>query len=57
MFSVTFTGFETLIQAREFAEWYSGQGEQDACYWMEEIGVTSCNAKNIQKPQKALLLF
>lgn len=36
MWSVTFTGFETKEQARCFADWYEGQGEQDAAYWLEE---------------------
>lgn len=26
----------TVEQARIFAEWYSGQGEQDAIVWFEE---------------------
>lgn len=29
-FSVVFTGFHTEKQAREFASWYEGSGEQDA---------------------------
>lgn len=48
MFTVTFTGFRTLEQAKEFAAWYSGAGEQDAPIWMEEhVGVTSCYAESI----------
>jgi len=49
MFSVTFTGFRTIEQAKAFASWYSGCGEQDAPLWMEEhAGVTSCNADGRQ---------
>jgi hypothetical protein len=35
-FKVTFTGFETEEQAKTFADWFEGQGEQDASIWMEE---------------------
>lgn len=43
--SVTFTGFETMAQARAFADWYSGSGEQDAAYWLEEHSdLSSANA-------------
>jgi len=36
MFNVTFKGFNTQEQAMGFAEWFSGQGEQDStiCLWM-----------------------
>ena len=26
----------TLEQAKEYARWFEGQGEQDACAWLEE---------------------
>lgn len=26
----------TMAQAETFAEWYEGQGEQDACIWFDE---------------------
>lgn len=49
MFTVTFTGFRTLEQAKAFAAWYSGAGEQDAPLWMEEhAGVTSCYAEKLE---------
>ena len=48
MFTVTFTGFRTIEQAKAFASWYSGSGEQEAPLWMEEhAGVTSCYAESI----------
>lgn len=50
MYTVTFTGFATPQQAQAFAEWYEGQGEQDAAIWMEEnAGVSSCNTKNLDE--------
>lgn len=50
MYTVTFTGFATAQQAQAFAEWYEGQGEQDAATWMEEsAGVSSCNTRNFDK--------
>lgn len=33
---VTFDGFDTQEQAQAFADWYGGQGEQDAAPWLEE---------------------
>lgn len=36
MFTVTFKGFETLEQAKVFADWYEGQGEQQSDCWLEE---------------------
>lgn len=36
VYSVKFAGFETEHQAKTFAEWYSGQGEQDSSCWLEE---------------------
>ena len=35
-FSLTLTGFKTKQQAEELLKWYEGQGEQDACVWLEE---------------------
>jgi len=35
-YSVKFTGFETEHQAKTFADWYSGQGEQQSGIWLEE---------------------
>lgn len=32
---VVITGFKTLDAAKEFANWYSGQGEQDIQIWWE----------------------
>jgi hypothetical protein len=28
-------GFDTIEEAKAFASWYGGQGEQDACIWFE----------------------
>ena len=36
MIKVEITGFNTAIEAREFVDWYEGQGEQDAAAWFEE---------------------
>lgn len=33
---LTITGFKSVAEAEAFAEWYSGQGEQDASIWFEE---------------------
>lgn len=33
---VIFDGFENDEQAIAFADWYSGSGEQDSTYWLEE---------------------
>jgi hypothetical protein len=35
-FQVTFKGFKTAEQAKIFAEWYSGSGEQEVGLWLEE---------------------
>lgn len=56
MFTVTFTGFRTQEQADAFAAWYSGMGEQNAIYWMEEHGVSSCNAEKIEKTSGSVLV-
>lgn len=37
--SLTFANL-TPEQAKTFAEWYEGQGEQDAGIWFEDRGVT-----------------
>lgn len=34
-FKVVFDGFETEEQAIEFADWFEGQGEQDASNWLD----------------------
>lgn len=34
-FSVTFDGFKTKEQAKEFLSWYSNQGEQNFDIWRE----------------------
>lgn len=31
----------TLEQAKAFADWYEGAGEQDACYWFDERNIKS----------------
>ena len=42
--SVTFTGFDTIAQAREFANWYEHIGEQGSDVWLEEnAGLSSAN--------------
>ena len=34
-FKVVFDGFENEAQAKAFAEWFEGSGEQDAGNWLE----------------------
>jgi len=34
-FKVVFDGFETEEQAKAFADWYEGSGEQDAGTWLD----------------------
>jgi len=34
-FKVVFDGFETEEQAKAFASWFEGSGEQDAGNWLE----------------------
>ena len=34
-FKVVVTGFKTQAEADAFIGWYEGQGEQDACIWLE----------------------
>jgi hypothetical protein len=41
-FKVVFDGFETEEQAKAFASWYEGSGEQDASYWLEEHSDLYC---------------
>lgn len=35
MFKLLIEGFKTKAQAEAFADWYEGQGEQDADIWFE----------------------
>ena len=41
-FSVTLKGFKTKEQAKEFLDWYEGQGESDISIWLDE---NRCGAK------------
>jgi hypothetical protein len=51
MFKLVIEGFKTKAQVQAFADWYSGQGEQDAYVWFEcrkdagEIDVDSMNTE------------
>lgn len=48
MINVIFKGFETIEQAQEFAEWYSGSGEQESGAWLEEsTDIQSAYVENI----------
>jgi len=48
-FQVTFKGFKTPKQAKEFSWWYSGSGEQEVCLWLEEhTDIKSANTKEIE---------
>lgn len=33
--TLTIKGFNTIAEANAFADWYEGQGEQDASIWFE----------------------
>lgn len=35
-FQVVFNGFKTMEQAKSFASWYQGSGEQSSEPWLEE---------------------
>lgn len=41
-FKVVFDGFETEEQAKSFAKWYEGQGEQDSEYWLSASSDLQC---------------
>ncbi len=50
-FSVTFNGFKTKEEANQFATWYSIQGEQQICYWLEcrkDEGLIDCDYMNVE---------
>lgn len=50
MYQITIKGFHTKQQAREFASWYNGQGEQDAMVWFEcrmEEGVLDVSSMTV----------
>lgn len=48
-FQVTFKGFKTLEEAKEFAYWYSGSGEQNITEWLSEhTNISSANTKEIK---------
>lgn len=34
-YTLTIKGFKNMAQVEEFANWYEGQGEQDAFVWFE----------------------
>jgi hypothetical protein len=50
-FKVVFSGFETEEQAKHFANWFEGQGEQDCSIWMEEHA--KINAVNVDMSKYA----
>ena len=57
-YQVTFKGFKTPQQAKEFAYWYSGSGEQDVCLWLEEhTDITSANTKEIKEKENGNVII
>ena len=36
-YTLTIKGFKNKAQVKAFAEWYEGQGEQDASMWFGEM--------------------
>ena len=54
---VIFDGFETIEQARTFAEWYSGSGEQDSCIWLEEnCDLKAANVNTITIEEESVII-
>ena len=51
-FKVVFDGFETEEQAKAFASWYSGSGEQDSECWLEEHSDLYCATVDMTKYHK-----
>lgn len=50
-FKVEITGFNTLEEAKQFAYWYSCQGEQDIGIWLEcrkAERVIECDSMNVE---------
>ena len=57
-FQVTFKGFKTPKQAKEFALWYSGSGEQDVGIWLEEhTDITSAYTKSIKEKENGNVII
>lgn len=53
MYKVTFEGFRTLEEAKEFSNWFEGQGESDAAYWFEingPVGDEKSPMNDLSKP-------
>jgi hypothetical protein len=48
-FKVVFEGFQTEQQAKAFAQWYEGSGEQDSGVWLEEYSDASGAYVDMQK--------
>lgn len=51
-FKVVFDGFETEEQAKAFASWYEGSGEQDSAYWLEDNSDLYCVNVDMDKYHK-----
>lgn len=57
-YQVTFKGFKTPKQAKEFALWYSGSGEQDVGIWLEEhTDITSAYTKEIKEKENGNVII
>jgi hypothetical protein len=51
-FKVVFDGFETEEQAKAFADWYEGSGEQDSSNWLEVRSDLYCANVDMDKYHK-----
>ena len=47
MITLKITGFTNLDQAKTFAEWYSGSGEQEIPLWLSNRKKCSCEYLNV----------
>lgn len=60
--TVTIKGFRNIDEAKEFANWYSGQGEQDITFWLEArkaAGRLDCEwmgVKNIESSDNTVII-
>lgn len=48
-YNVVLRGFDTLDQAAQWVEWYSGQGEQDDCMseWIRDVSAIYTSGNTI----------
>lgn len=60
--TLTFKGFRSIDEAKEFASWYSEQGEQDITIWLDarkDAGTLQCDwmgVKNIESTDNKVIV-